>query len=197
MMDIRKEEKNLYEVILVLKTPEEFYNFFNDLCTPSELKAMEERWHVAQLLNTTSLSYRQIHEKTGVSIATITRVARFLQHERYNGYKLLLNHFKERLAKGEEIKICDAILALKTVEDCYIFFSDICTPSEVKSMRERWVVAVLLYSTTMSYRQIHEQTMVSIATITRVARFLQHEKNNGYKIAMQKLDISSAKEEAA
>jgi TrpR-related protein YerC/YecD len=51
--------------------------FLDDLCTPSELSAMAERWRVAQLLEE-GIPYREIYEKTGVSTATVTRVARAL-----------------------------------------------------------------------------------------------------------------------
>ena len=46
----RKANPNspLYQAILTLKTPEECYNFFMDLCTVPELNAMEQRFEVAQ-----------------------------------------------------------------------------------------------------------------------------------------------------
>ncbi|CAL7963745.1 TrpR family transcriptional regulator, trp operon repressor [Alphaproteobacteria bacterium] len=185
-MQLKKEEKSLYDAILSLENREECTALFNDLATPAEIKSIHERWVVACLLFSTHLSYRQIHEQTGVSIATITRVARFLQHEKYNGYKFALERFKDTIDKGEKVDAYEAILALQSIEECYYLFSDLCTPSEMRSMQERWLVADLLYSTTLSYRQIHEQTGVSIATITRVARFLQHEKYNGYKLLLER-----------
>ncbi len=90
-------ELALYQAILQLNTPEECTSFFHDLCTPTEITAMSERWKVAQLLNSQTLSYRAIHEKTGISLATIGRVARFLSQEAYQGYRLIL----DRLNKGE------------------------------------------------------------------------------------------------
>ena len=58
-----------------------------DLCTPAEVRTLAERWHVARLLDGTPLSYRDIHEGTGVSTTTIVRVARFLKQESYRGYR--------------------------------------------------------------------------------------------------------------
>lgn len=58
-----------------------------DLCTPAEVRTLAERWHVARLLEGTSLSYREIHEATGVSTTTIVRVARFLKQEPNQGYR--------------------------------------------------------------------------------------------------------------
>ena len=86
--------KSLYEAVLKLETEVECHSFFHDLCTPSELNAMGERWRTAQLLNDGQLSYRAIHEKTGVSLATIGRVARFLSQETYHGYRLILDRLK-------------------------------------------------------------------------------------------------------
>ena len=89
-------EKELYQAILQIKDLNECQAFFRDLCTPAELAAMQDRWRVAQLLNEQKLSYRDIHQKTGVSLATIGRVARFLSQEAYQGYRLILNRMKEK-----------------------------------------------------------------------------------------------------
>ena len=52
--------KNLNEIFLLLKNKNEVDDFLKDLCTPAELKALEERWAVAQLLYEDNLSYREI-----------------------------------------------------------------------------------------------------------------------------------------
>ena len=76
---IGKKEKNdrLYKAILMLETEEECYNFFQDLCTVSELRSMEQRYEVATLLND-GMIYNDILERTGASSATISRVNRSL-----------------------------------------------------------------------------------------------------------------------
>lgn len=81
MVKIGKKEKNgeLYKAILLLKTEEECYDFFQDLCTVSELKAMEQRFEVAHLLSQ-GMIYNDILEKTGASSATISRVNRSLNY---------------------------------------------------------------------------------------------------------------------
>lgn len=79
------------KAILTLKTEKEVTNFLRDLCTPGELKDFEERWIIAQLLNTGEFSYRQISEKAGASITTVTRVARFFKDEPYQGYTTALS----------------------------------------------------------------------------------------------------------
>ena len=62
-----------------------------DLCTPAEVRSLAERWQVARLLDAGQLTYREIHEATGVSTTTIVRVARFLRQEDNRGYRLLLD----------------------------------------------------------------------------------------------------------
>ena len=87
--------KNLNEALLLLKNKNEVNDFLKDLCTPAELKALEERWSVAQLLYEDTLSYREIATKLETSTTTVTRVARFLSNEPYQGYKKILNRIKK------------------------------------------------------------------------------------------------------
>ncbi len=70
-------ERNLCVALAALKEPEEVRAFLRDLCTPSEIQAMADRWAVVPYLKR-ELPYRQIHRLTGVSVTTIGRVARFL-----------------------------------------------------------------------------------------------------------------------
>jgi len=76
----------LCNALLTLKNGDELKSFLRDLCTPQELEAFVDRWHVCSLLATNQYSYREIHAKTGVSLATISRVARFLNTESHRGY---------------------------------------------------------------------------------------------------------------
>lgn len=91
---------SLYQAILALETDAEVERFFKDLCTPQELSAFQERWNVCQILAKQELSYREIHEKTGASVTTIGRVARFLKDEPYQGYTLVLERLKKK--RGEK-----------------------------------------------------------------------------------------------
>lgn len=83
----------LYQELLKLKTPEECYRFFSDLCTVSEQMAMEQRFEVAMLLDEGSI-YSDVLEKTGVSSATVSRVKRCLNYGS-GGYRLVLDRMKE------------------------------------------------------------------------------------------------------
>ena len=72
----RKERSlALYETILKLKDLDECCKFFDDLCTPTELRSLEQRFDVAVYLQQ-GLVYLDILEKTGASSATISRVRR-------------------------------------------------------------------------------------------------------------------------
>ena len=84
----------LAKTLLQLRSPDEARALLADLCTPAEIRTLAERWHVARLLDDGELTYREIHEATGVSTTTIVRVARFLRQEDHGGYRILLNRLK-------------------------------------------------------------------------------------------------------
>jgi TrpR-related protein YerC/YecD len=88
------ETQALCEALLKLQSLDEARRFLADLCTPTEVRSFAERWHVARLLDEGKLSYRRISETTGVSTATIVRVARFLREEPYLGYRVVLDRLK-------------------------------------------------------------------------------------------------------
>lgn len=79
---------NLFDVVACLKDREECARFFRDLCTLRELESMAERWEVAKMV-AQEIPYRKIHELTGVSSATITRIAHWVHHGE-GGYRLML-----------------------------------------------------------------------------------------------------------
>ncbi|HEY8326828.1 MAG TPA: YerC/YecD family TrpR-related protein [Rhodanobacter sp.] len=74
---VESAEQSLYEALLSLKNSEEMGAFLSDLCTPAELEVLVDRWRVVPYL-LEGVSYREIHERTAVSITTIGRVARYL-----------------------------------------------------------------------------------------------------------------------
>jgi TrpR-related protein YerC/YecD len=82
---IRQAEDALFRAIACLRSEEECSDFFRDLCTPAELQALVDRWTVVGLLRE-GLTYREINARTGVSVTTIGRVARFLA-EGFGGYR--------------------------------------------------------------------------------------------------------------
>lgn len=87
-------KSELYKAILTLKTEQECRAFFEDLCTVTELQAMEQRYQVAVLLDQ-GLIYNDILEQTGASSATISRVNRSLQYGA-DGYEIAFSRLKEK-----------------------------------------------------------------------------------------------------
>ena len=91
----RKESNDiLYQAILSLKDLDECRRFFRDLCSVSELRAMEQRMEVALLLDEGRI-YSDILERTGASSATISRVNRCL-HYGCDGYQTVIPRLKEQ-----------------------------------------------------------------------------------------------------
>ena len=85
---------HLFEGVLSLKSKEECYDFFEDLCTVNELLSLSQRFEVAAMLRSHK-TYQEIAEKTGASTATISRVNRALNYGN-DGYQLIL----ERMDKS-------------------------------------------------------------------------------------------------
>lgn len=83
--------------------------------------------------------------------------------------------------------IFDAILTLKTKEDCYKFFEDVCTIKELLAMAQRYEVALLLENK-MTYLDIAEKTGASTATISRVNRSLIYGED-GYDMVFRRLGL--------
>ncbi|MCL4229872.1 TrpR like protein, YerC/YecD [Candidatus Dependentiae bacterium] len=88
--------RDLFAALLSLKNIDEIERFLKDLCTPQEIKALAERWRVCRLLDLEELSYREINQLTGASVATIGRVARFLRTEPHRGYQLVLQRMRRK-----------------------------------------------------------------------------------------------------
>ena len=93
----RKKPRNeaMYKAILSLQSVEECMKFFDDLCTVTELMALEQRYQVAVCLHN-GMIYNDILAETGASSATISRVNRSLQYGR-GGYQIVF----DRLAKDK------------------------------------------------------------------------------------------------
>ncbi|MCL2019234.1 MAG: YerC/YecD family TrpR-related protein [Oscillospiraceae bacterium] len=96
-MNKKLQDKNidfLFNAVLELKSLEECYDFFEDVCTILELKSIAQRLKVAKLL-TEKRVYNYIVEKTGASTATISRVNRTLNYGN-DGYKVIFERLAEK-----------------------------------------------------------------------------------------------------
>lgn len=88
---------------------------------------------------------------------------------------------KKSLKSGVEA-LSAAISGLKNAEQVYAFLLDLCTPAELEAMADRWQVVEPL-TRAVPYRQIHDDTGVSVTTIGRVARCLEL-GSGGYRLAL-------------
>ena len=84
----------------------------------------------------------------------------------------------------EARELFDAILALKTTEECEAFFEDLCTIKEIQDLSQRFQVAKML-SEKKNYQDISKATGASTATISRVNKCLMYGKG-GYRAALTK-----------
>jgi len=83
-------EDSLCRALLALDSVGEMRAFLRDLCTPAELEALIDRWRVVPYL-LSGMAYREIHDRTSVSVTTIGRVARFLSQGN-GGYQAAVAH---------------------------------------------------------------------------------------------------------
>jgi TrpR-related protein YerC/YecD len=90
-----------------------------------------------------------------------------------------------RQEAAAERALFNAVLTLRSVDECRDFFRDLCTPAELQALADRWVVVGLLQQG-MPYREIHRLTGVSVTTIGRVARYLG-DGHGGYALATRRL----------
>lgn len=83
-------------------------------------------------------------------------------------------------------QLYEAITAIKAVEEAEKFFQDLCTPMEIQAMADRWRV-VPLVKAGKPYRQIYEETGVSVTTVGRVARCMML-GTGGYNIIYERIE---------
>ena len=85
-----------------------------------------------------------------------------------------------------------AVLTLKTLEECYIFFEDVCTVNELASISQRFAVATMLKEG-KTYMEIAQETGASTATISRVNRSLIF-GNDGYDLVLGRMEKEGEEE---
>ena len=89
-------------------------------------------------------------------------------------------------------QLAQAVLTLKTEEDCYRFFEDVATIAEIKALGQRLEVARMLQEK-QTYDEIAGQTGASTATISRVKRCLNYGAD-GYKIVLERMKKDKIKQ---
>ena len=86
----------LFEAILSLRSTDECYRFFEDVCTVKEILDIAQRLKTAKMLSE-GANYQEINKETGCSTATISRVRRCLEYGA-GGYRTVL----ARVSEGEK-----------------------------------------------------------------------------------------------
>ncbi len=94
--------------------------------------------------------------------------------------------YHSRLEDPALDRLFDAILALEDREECYRFFTDLATVSELQALAQRWMVAQMLFRQE-TYNKIAEESGASTATISRVKRSLNYGED-GYKLLLGRLE---------
>jgi TrpR-related protein YerC/YecD len=94
-----------------------------------------------------------------------------------------------KIRNGLMDALFDAILLLKNRDECYCFFEDICTITELKAMAQRLEVARMLREK-KTYSEISKKTGASTATISRVNRYLNYGAD-GYNLILDRMEEDS------
>ncbi|KGF09076.1 MAG: YerC/YecD family TrpR-related protein [Clostridiales bacterium] len=93
--------------------------------------------------------------------------------------------YDSKFKRDDIDELFEGILSLKTVDECYRFFEDICTINEINSIAQRLQVAKML-DNKCTYKEIEQETKASTATISRINKCLVYGAD-GYKIVLDNL----------
>ena len=113
-----------------------------------------------------------------------------LDFNRIKRYNVKVNKLTEdihmdKLRSASTDALFEAILTLKTVDECYRFFEDACTVKEIIDISQRFEVAKLL-SEKKNYQEISKETGASTATISRVGKCISYGKD-GYTLVLERI----------
>ena len=109
----------------------------------------------------------------------------FNRIKRYYVNKVTEDIHMDKLRSASTDALFEAILTLKTVDECYRFFEDACTVKEIIDISQRFEVAKLL-SEKKNYQEISKETGASTATISRVGKCLLYGKD-GYTLVLERI----------
>lgn len=93
--------------------------------------------------------------------------------------------YDSKFKRDDIDELFEGILSLKTVDECYRFFEDICTINEINSIAQRLQVAKML-DNKCTYKEIEQETKASTATISRINKCLVYGAD-GYKVVLDNL----------
>ena len=92
----------------------------------------------------------------------------------------------KKIKTDEVTGLFEAVLQLRNVEECYLFFEDLCTTNEILTLAQRFQVAKLL-GEKYTYQEIAEKSSASTATISRVKRSVD-DGNGGYEMLIKRVE---------
>lgn len=94
---------------------------------------------------------------------------------------------REKLEINNLDDLYEAVLCLESIEECRLFFKDLCTVPELKALSQRYQVARMLTQKYV-YNDIVQATGASTATISRVNRSLSYDGSGGYNVVFDRLN---------
>ncbi len=94
-------------------------------------------------------------------------------------------NYRYKVQNREMDKLFEAILDLNTVEECYMFFDDLCTINELEAFGQRLTVAKMLHDK-HTYQEIEKETGISAATISKISKSYLYGPG-GYKMIIERL----------
>jgi len=176
------EVQEIFKITVSLKTLKEVEIFFKDLFTEVELHRLINRWLAAKWLRKAS-PYRQIVQKTGISLTTLLRV-----NEGMNNYpdewKFLFQRAEDKTDNPYQ-ELLKLIVSLKTPKGLDLFFTNLVSRLEMYKLRKRWM-AVKMLDQNIPYRQISREVNLSLSTVLSIAQRL-HQGGGGWKLALRKI----------
>lgn len=96
--------------------------------------------------------------------------------------------YKQKVREQDLDELFETILTLNNKEECYAFFEDLCTVAEIKSLAQRWQVALMLHNKAR-YNDVMKETGASSTTISRIKKCLDY--GEGYAMALSKKEQKS------
>lgn len=169
--EVSAETLSFYEAILLLRSAEECWNFFGELIGPKEYQKLEQRAQLAKLLDRKA-TYNEVHEMTGASTATISRVNAVLSMD--DEFHSVIMKNRDRSNESAKEYFGELVLNLKNMEECKHFFSCLCSPVECQAMELRFNIASHLYQG-KTYVQVTAETGASSATVGRVKSVIDND----------------------
>ncbi|MBT9174131.1 MAG: Trp operon repressor [Syntrophomonadaceae bacterium] len=175
------EFQEILEIIASLKTSKEVELFFRDAFTPKELGRFQNRWIAIKWVRKKDVPYREIVQKTGISLATLYHANENLNDD-FRGWEFFLQK-----SKGETDnplrELFEILSSCKKAKEIELFFRDGVTRLEMYKVRKRWMVVKML-DQNIPYRKIAQEIGIALSTVFSISNTLR--QGSGWKLVLQK-----------